>query len=183
MNRFTAPAAPNAGFCRSARSRQGFARCARRYAALTRPARFARKASIGAAGILERKETQPMLDRSLTPSITVTIGRHTRLYFAFITTAPADLDSPATITLHAGNLLGTSSGFAADPFTPRHNRAARRRAARPRGCDGARLATRQIPRPSASAARRRIPGSSASTRCSTGSGSGCRPPDLNQVAA
>ena len=104
MNRFTAPAAPNAGFCRSARSRQGFARCARRYAALTRPARFARKASIGAAGILERKETQPMLDRSLTPSITVTIGRYTRLYFAFITTAPADLDSPATITLHAGNL-------------------------------------------------------------------------------
>ena len=64
MNRFTAPAAPNAGFCRSARSRQGFARSARRYAALTRPARFARKASIGAAGILERKETQPMLDRS-----------------------------------------------------------------------------------------------------------------------
>ena len=106
MNRFTAPAAPNAGFCRSARSRQGFARSARRYAALTRPARFARKASIGAAGILERKETQPMLDRSLTPSITVTIGRHTRLYFAFITTAPAELDSPATITLHAGNLLG-----------------------------------------------------------------------------
>lgn len=116
MNRFTAPAAPNAGFCRSARSRQGFARCARRYAALTRPARFARKASIGAAGILERKETQPMLDRSLTPSITVTIGRYTRLYFAFITTAPADLDSPATITLHAGN-LSEVSGFAAEPLT------------------------------------------------------------------
>ena len=37
-----------------------------------------------------------MLDRSLTPSITVTIGRHTRLYFAFITTASAELDSPAT---------------------------------------------------------------------------------------
>ena len=53
MNRFTAPAAPNAEFCRSARSRQGFARSARRYAALTRPARFARKASIGAAGILD----------------------------------------------------------------------------------------------------------------------------------
>ena len=53
-----------------------------------------------------------MLDRSLTPSITVTIGRHTRLYFAFITTAPADLDSPATITLHAGN-LSEVSGFAA----------------------------------------------------------------------
>ena len=107
MNRFTAPAAPNAGFCRSARSRQGFARSARRYAALTRPARFARKASIGAAGILERKETQPMLDRSLTPSITVTIGRRTRLYFAFITTAPATLDSPATITLLRRQSVGT----------------------------------------------------------------------------
>jgi hypothetical protein len=59
MNRFTAPAAPNAGFCRSARSRQGFARCARRYAALTRPARFARKASIGAAGILDERRHNP----------------------------------------------------------------------------------------------------------------------------
>ena len=142
MNRFTAPAAPNAGFCRSARSRQGFARCARRYAALTRPARFARKASIGAAGILERKETQPMLDRSLTPSITVTIGRHTRLYFAFITTAPAELDSPATITLLADTCSEVSC-YAEDPFsldTPR----SRRRAARARGCDGARLAMGQI---------------------------------------
>ena len=154
MNRFTAPAAPNAGFCRSARSRQGFARCARRYAALTRPARFARKASIGAAGILERKETQPMLDRSLTPSITVTIGRHTRLYFAFITTAPADLDSPATITLHAGN-LSEVSGFAAEPLTLDPSPRKQRRAARPRGCDGARLAAGQLPRPSASSARRR----------------------------
>ena len=116
MNRFTAPAAPNVGFCRSARSRQGFARCARRYAALTRPARFARKASIGAAGILERKETQPMLDRSLTPSITVTIGRDTRLYFAFITTAPTELDSPATITLRADTLLELSC-YAEDPFS------------------------------------------------------------------
>ena len=182
MNRFTAPAAPNAGFCRSARSRQGFARCARRYAALTRPARFARKASIGAAGILERKETQPMLDRSLTPSITVTIGRYTRLYFAFITTAPADLDSPATITLHAGNLSERLwlRGGTAQLDTARSRT---RGAARPRGCDGARLAARQIPRPSASAARRRIPCSSASTRCSTGSGSASRHPDLNQVAA
>ena len=44
------------------------------------------------------------------------IGRYTRLYFAFITTAPADLDSPATITLHAGN-LSEVSGFAAEPLT------------------------------------------------------------------
>src|SRR3954462_4323235 len=101
MNRFTAPAVPNAGFCRSARSRQGFARSARRYAALTRPARFARKASIGAAGVLERKETQPMLDRPPTPSIAVTIGRQTTSYCALITTAPTQLDSPATITLLA----------------------------------------------------------------------------------
>ena len=57
-----------------------------------------------------------MSDRSLTPSITVTIGQHTRLYFAFITTAPADLDSPATITLHAG-VLSEVSGFAAEPLT------------------------------------------------------------------
>src|SRR5262249_13590444 len=100
MNCVTAPTAPRAGFCRTAGPRQGSAPSARRSAALTRPARFARKASIGAAGTLERKERQPMSDRSLTPSITVTIGQHTRLYFAFITPAPADLDSPATITLH-----------------------------------------------------------------------------------
>ena len=68
-----------------------------------------------------------MLDRSLTPSITVTIGRYTRLYFAFITTAPADLDSPATITLHAA-ALSEVSGFAAEPLTldtARGNSAAR----------------------------------------------------------
>jgi hypothetical protein len=54
-----------------------------------------------------------MLDRSLTPSITVTIGRHTRLYFAFVTTAPVDLDSPATITLHASTFSDVA-GFAAE---------------------------------------------------------------------
>src|SRR5262249_31804568 len=126
MNCLTAPTAPNSGFCRSARPRQGFAPSARRSAALTRPARFARKASIGAVGILNERK-QPMLDRSLTPSITVTIGQHTRLYFAFITTAPADLDSPATITLHAGD-LSEVSGFAAEPLTldpARGGRAAR----------------------------------------------------------
>jgi hypothetical protein len=41
-----------------------------------------------------------MTERSLTPNITVTIGHHTRVYFAFVTTAPAELDSPATVTLH-----------------------------------------------------------------------------------
>lgn len=35
---------------------------------------------------------------SITPSVTVTIGRHTRLFFAFVTTAPVELDSPGTMT-------------------------------------------------------------------------------------
>jgi len=42
-----------------------------------------------------------LTERSLTPDITVTIGHHTRIYFAFVTTAPDELDSPATVTLHA----------------------------------------------------------------------------------
>jgi hypothetical protein len=56
-----------------------------------------------------------MRQLSITPSITVTIGRHTRLYFAFVTTAPADLDSPATMTLHAGTFADVV-GYAADSF-------------------------------------------------------------------
>ena len=47
-----------------------------------------------------------MRQLSITPSITVTIGRHTRQYFAFVTTAPAELDSPATVTLHAATVRG-----------------------------------------------------------------------------
>ena len=57
-----------------------------------------------------------MRQLSITPSITVTIGRHTRLYFAFVTTAPAELDSPATMTLHASTFADVA-GFAADPIT------------------------------------------------------------------
>ena len=55
-----------------------------------------------------------MFNRSLTPSITVTIGHHTRMYFAFVTTAPVELDSPATVTLHAATFSDVT-GFAADP--------------------------------------------------------------------
>ncbi len=55
-----------------------------------------------------------MRQLSITPSITVTIGRETRLYFAYITTASADLDSSATMTLHASTWADVS-GFAADP--------------------------------------------------------------------
>jgi hypothetical protein len=57
-----------------------------------------------------------MRHQSITPSIAVTIGRHTRLYFAFVTTAPAELDSPATMTLHAATFSDVA-GFAADPIT------------------------------------------------------------------
>ncbi len=57
-----------------------------------------------------------MHDTSITPSIEVTIGRQTRLYHAFITTAPAALDAPSTLTLYAGP-LGDVVGFAVDPVT------------------------------------------------------------------
>ena len=57
-----------------------------------------------------------MRQLSITPSITVTIGRHTRQYFAFVTTAPAELDSPATVTLHASTFSDVV-GFAAEPIT------------------------------------------------------------------
>ena len=53
---------------------------------------------------------------SVTPSITVTIGRHTRQYFAFVTTAPAELDSPLTVTLHTAPFCDVV-GLAADPVT------------------------------------------------------------------
>ena len=57
-----------------------------------------------------------MTERSLTPSITVTIGHYTRVYGAFVTTAPPELDSPATVTLHAAPLSDVA-GFAAEPGT------------------------------------------------------------------
>ncbi len=57
-----------------------------------------------------------MNERSLTPSITVTIGHASRIYVAFVTTAPADLDAPATLTLHAASWADVA-GFAAEPLT------------------------------------------------------------------
>ena len=122
-----------------------------------------------------------MLDRPLTPSITVTICRYTRLYFAFITTAPVDLDSSATITLLADSPAGVVL-LRGGPFQPRHNAQQVRRTARARGCPRMRLAVRQIPRETATSDRRRIPGWPASTRCSTALARS-RPPDPNQVAA
>lgn len=49
-----------------------------------------------------------------TPCIEVAIGRETRLYHAFVTTAPAKLDAPATLTLYEAPLSDVS-GMAADP--------------------------------------------------------------------
>jgi hypothetical protein len=63
-----------------------------------------------------RERRKQMRQLSITPSITVTIGHHTRQYFAFVTTAPAELDSPATVTLHASTFSDVV-GFAAEPVT------------------------------------------------------------------
>src|SRR2546425_11917266 len=45
---------------------------------------------------------------SPTPTIAVTIGRETRLYHAFVTTAPATLDGPSTMTLYEGTFADVS---------------------------------------------------------------------------
>ena len=63
-----------------------------------------------------------MQDLSITPSITVTIGRHTRQYCAFVTTAPAELDSPATMTLHTASFADVA-GLAAIPTAHDESRA------------------------------------------------------------
>lgn len=63
-----------------------------------------------------------MRELSITPTITVTIGRHTRIYYAFVTSAPADLDAPATMTLYAATLADVV-GLAADPTTHPNDRA------------------------------------------------------------
>ena len=53
---------------------------------------------------------------STTPSVSVTIGRHTRQYFAFVTTAPDVFDSPATLTLQHGPFREVMA-FAGAPIT------------------------------------------------------------------
>ena len=55
-----------------------------------------------------------MFHLSITPRITVTIGGLTRLYLAFVTTAPAELDLPRTVTVDEGPFEDVI-GFAADP--------------------------------------------------------------------
>jgi hypothetical protein len=67
-----------------------------------------------------KKGRDRMRQLSITPNITVTIGRHTRIYYAFVTSAPVALDAPSTMTLYAATFADVV-GFAADPIT--HGRA------------------------------------------------------------
>lgn len=55
-----------------------------------------------------------MRDFMTTPSIGITIGRQTRTYYAFVTTAPAALDSPSTVTLYNGTLSDLASFVTAE---------------------------------------------------------------------
>lgn len=54
-----------------------------------------------------------MSDTANVPSIQVTIGRQTRLYHAFVTTAPPAFDAPSTLTLYEGALINVLA-FASD---------------------------------------------------------------------
>ena len=54
-----------------------------------------------------------MAELSVTPSIEVTIGCHSRLYYAFVTSAPTRLDAPSTVTLYAAPRSDVAR-FAAD---------------------------------------------------------------------
>ena len=53
--------------------------------------------------------------QAYTPTIGIAIGRETRLYHAYVTTAPPKLDAPATLTLDAAP-LSYLAGWAADPI-------------------------------------------------------------------
>ena len=68
-----------------------------------------------------------MRTTAITPHITVAIGQQVRLYHAYITTAPATLDAPSTMTLYESTVTDLA-GFAIDPdgldtFRPRTPRA------------------------------------------------------------
>ena len=55
-----------------------------------------------------------MNDRTPTPTIVVAIGREAHQFHAVVTTAPAPLDAPATLTLYEATLADVS-GMAATP--------------------------------------------------------------------
>ena len=68
-----------------------------------------------------------MRTTALTPHITVAIGQQVRQYHAYITTAPAALDAPATVTLYRSTVTDLA-GFASDPeaLGSRHSTASAR---------------------------------------------------------
>ena len=141
------PAASTFAFCGSPQPRQGFARCARRWRGLDSASALHTEGIYRSGGGSRRKEN-PMTERSLTPNITVTIGHHTRIYFAFVTTRTrrsrltSDGHAPRGDVRGRGRLRGGADH--ARSVTRQGTRApcARRR-------DGARLATSQVPRPAA----------------------------------
>jgi hypothetical protein len=59
-----------------------------------------------------RKED--LLHDTIAPAVDVTIGGQTRIYHAFVTTAPATLDAPSTLTLYDATLTDVI-GLAAQP--------------------------------------------------------------------
>src|SRR6478752_7111732 len=64
-------------------------------------------------GDRSKRRTLVMVESSTDPSIRVTIGRQSRLYHAFVTSAPARLDAPSTVTLYAATLTDVAM-FAAN---------------------------------------------------------------------
>ena len=57
-----------------------------------------------------------MVEQSASPSVMVTIGRQSRLYCAFVTSAPCRLDASATVTLYASTMSDVAI-FAANEIT------------------------------------------------------------------
>src|SRR5262249_3300602 len=71
------------------------------------------RSHIGHDSMDTKGRIRSMTMTSITPSIGVTIGRQTRLYYAYITTAPAALDAPSTVTLCTSTLIDLA-GLALD---------------------------------------------------------------------
>jgi hypothetical protein len=63
---------------------------------------------------LSGEKEEAMKDTN-SPAVDVTIGGQTRIYHAYITTAPATLDGPATLTLYASTFADVI-GWAAHPI-------------------------------------------------------------------
>ena len=55
------------------------------------------------------------MNATIPSAVDITIGGQTRVYHAYITTAPVTLDGPSTLTLYESNFADVA-GFAADPI-------------------------------------------------------------------